>query len=422
MNDARLSDALAALDGADVASASSAECVALLQQARLARGWVDAVEATITSRMRELYETTGAAPAADQHTRCGGVSSAEGRRKERRSQAIDEAPSFGDALAAAEIGAEHVDALANATSKLDDDTKSHLLGDEAELLDDARSMSPERFGRRCRDRVRQLERDAGIERNRRQRRQTFLSRKQNPATGMVEGRFALHPELADQVFGAVDAEVVAMLTEGEQAGDPECIDRTVDRSRLAAEALGRLVVAGSGGSRQPVADIVYLVDERTATTGELHEDSVCETGSGLPVPPSSVRQGLCNGRIVPIIVDRDGNALDAGRTIRHAGRTQRRALRAMYRTCAVGECDVPFERCEIHHIVPWEVGGATDLANLVPACSRHHHLIHELDWRLDLRPDRTLDVTGPDGTPIATGEPDVPPQRRRPNRRRRPAA
>ncbi|MGI9644236.1 MAG: HNH endonuclease signature motif containing protein, partial [Ilumatobacteraceae bacterium] len=120
--------------------------------------------------------------------------------------------------------------------------------------------------------------------------------------------------------------------------------------------------------------------------------------------------------------DRDGNALDAGRTIRHAGRTQRRALRAMYRTCAIGGCDVPFERCEIHQIVPWEVGGATDLANLVPACSRHHHLIHELDWRLNLHPDRTLDVTGPDGTPIATGEPDVPPQRRRPNRRRRPAA
>ena len=280
-------------------------------------------------------------------------------------------------------------------------------------------MSAERFARSCRDRARKLERDAGLERNRRQRKQTFLSRKTNPATGMVEGRFAFHPELAEQVFGPVDREVTAMITEGEQSGDPDCVNRTVDRSRLAAEALGRLVTAGNGEARQPVADIAYIVDEHTATTGELHDHSVCETGSGLPVPPSSIRRGMCNGRITPIIVDGDGNALDAGRTIRHANRHQRRALRAMYRTCAIGDCDVPFDRCEIHHIVPWELGGSTDLANLVPVCSRHHHLIHELGWRLDLHPDRTLTVTDRDGQALFESEPDVPPQRLRADHRRR---
>jgi hypothetical protein len=423
MNDHGLSTAVAALEGADVVAASSSECAELLAHARRVRGWVDAFEARVSSRIRELHRTSGAVPAADQHARCGGVSSAEGRRKERRAETIDDAPSFGAALGAGQIGAEHVDALANATARLDDVTKAGLLDAEAELLDEARSMSPEEFARSCRDRVRRLDRDAGVERNRRQRQQTFLSRRQNLATGMVEGRFAFHPELADQVFGAVDREVAAMVVEGEQAGDPECIDRTVDRSRLAAEALGRLVAGGHQRIRPLTADITYIVDQRTATTGRLHTGGVCETGGGLPIPPSSVRRAMCEGLVTPIIVDSNGNALDAGRTIRHANRHQRRALRAMYRSCAIGPCDVPFDRCEIHHILPWEQGGTTDLGNLVPACARHHHLIHELRWRLDLHPDRTLEVTATDGSAVTVGRPDVPPRREHePRRRRRTAA
>lgn len=415
MKDPVLDQALAVLDGTDVASSDGAGCTDLLASIRTVRGWIDAVESKVTSRMRELHDTAGAAPAADLHTRCGGVSAAEGRRKERRSEVIDRAPSFGEALASGAIGAEHVDALANASARLDDDVRTALFDLERELLDDATLMSPERFGRACRDRARRLERDQGVERDQRQRRQTFLSRKLDLATGMVEGRFSFHPELADQVFGAVDREVAAMVTEGERCGDPEFADRTVDRNRLAAEALGRLVSAGHDRVRPNVADITYIIDHRTATTGRLHDHSICETGSGLPVPPMSIDRALCDGLITPIIVDSNGVVLDAGRTIRHANRAQRRALRAMYRTCAIEGCDVPFDRCEIHHVVPWELGGVTDLADLLPVCARHHRVVHELGWRLDLAPDRTLTVTDRDGAPLFVSHPDVPPDRLRQN-------
>jgi hypothetical protein len=239
-----------------------------------------------------------------------------------------------------------------------------LFDDEAELLDAASSMSPERFGRHVRDRIRSKERDQGIERNTRQRRETFLSRRTNPTNGMIEGRFAFHPELANQIFGAVDREVAAMITEGEHAGDPAFTGRTPDRNRLAAESLGRLVAGGHQQRRPLEADIILIADHDAVSSGEMHEHSICETGDGLPIPPESVRRLLCNGRVIPIIVDSDGNTLAAGRTIRHANRRQRRALRAMYRNCAFGDCDIAFDRCEIHHIVPWELGGPTDLDNL----------------------------------------------------------
>jgi hypothetical protein len=341
------------------------------------------------------------------------VSSAEGKRKERRSKTLDEAPSFGDALAAGAIGAEHVDALANATAQLDDDLKAAVLEHENELLADATSLSPEQFGKACRDLARLLERDNGIERNNRQRRDTYLSRKINRATGMVEGRFAFHPELANKVFGSIDREVASMIAEGTRRGDPEFIDRSVDRSRLAAEALGRLVAGGRQQARPDEADITVIVDGRTFGNDELHEHSICETIDGIPVPPATIRRLICNGRVTPIIVDVNGVPLDMGRTIRTANRAQRRALRAMYSHCGFAGCDIEFNRCEIHHIWPWELGGPTDLQNLLPLCSRHHHVVHEGGWTLHLAPDRTLTITQPDGRQFAQARPDIPQHRDR---------
>jgi hypothetical protein len=400
--------ALRVLTSATVRSADSEVCAELLGAVKLLRGWIDSFEADVTSRVRQLHATSGAVPAADLHTRYGGVSAAEAKRKERRSEAIDDAPSFGEALASGDVGAEHVDALAAATSKLNDDVKAALLDHEDHLLADASRMTPEQFGRSCRELARRLERDQGIERNARQRRDTYLSRKLNGATGMVEGRFAFHPELANQIFGAVDREVAAMVKAGVRRGDPAFVDRSVDRNQLAAEALGTLVAGGHQQIRPLEADITVIVDARTVATGELHEHSVCETTDGAALPPASVLRLLCNGQLTPIIVDQHGNPLDMGRTIRHANRRQRRALRATYRCCAFSGCDVAFERCEIHHILPWELGGPTSLVNLLPLCSRHHHVVHDGGWQLDLGADRTLTIRQSDGRVFAVTRPDVP--------------
>ncbi len=54
---------------------------------------------------------------------------------------------------------------------------------------------------------------------------------------------------------------------------------------------------------------------------------------------------------------------------------------------------------KIHHVTWYTTGnGNTDIDNLVPLCSRHHHLAHEGGWQLAITPDRTLTVTRPDNT------------------------
>ncbi|MFN8169567.1 MAG: HNH endonuclease signature motif containing protein, partial [Candidatus Nanopelagicales bacterium] len=61
--------------------------------------------------------------------------------------------------------------------------------------------------------------------------------------------------------------------------------------------------------------------------------------------------------------------------------------------CMFPGCRVDASRCEAHHVLPWERGGATCLSDLILLCSRHHHLVHEGRWRI------LADPGHPDGDP-----------------------
>ena len=54
---------------------------------------------------------------------------------------------------------------------------------------------------------------------------------------------------------------------------------------------------------------------------------------GQTLPPETVRRMCCDADIIPVVLDGAGVTLDVGRSRRVATADQRRALRAMYRTC-----------------------------------------------------------------------------------------
>jgi predicted restriction endonuclease len=88
-----------------------------------------------------------------------------------------------------------------------------------------------------------------------------------------------------------------------------------------------------------------------------------------------------------------------------ASQDQRRALRALYRCCAIPGCSVPYDQAKLHHITWWRHGGCTNLDNLIPLCSKHHANIHHDNWIIALGPNRELTLTLPDGTIHNTGPP-----------------
>jgi hypothetical protein len=70
----------------------------------------------------------------------------------------------------------------------------------------------------------------------------------------------------------------------------------------------------------------------------------------------------------------------------------------MHATCGFPGCTVGFSSCRIHHVrFWWEHRGPTDIANLLPLCEEHHHLVHEGGWLLALDRDRIATWTRPDG-------------------------
>jgi len=51
-------------------------------------------------------------------------------------------------------------------------------------------------------------------------------------------------------------------------------------------------------------------------------------------------------------------------------------------------------------VVPWEVGGATDMDNLLLLCGEHHRLFHEGGYRIDAHGDGRFTFRRPDGRAI----------------------
>ena len=77
----------------------------------------------------------------------------------------------------------------------------------------------------------------------------------------------------------------------------------------------------------------------------------------------------------------------------------------MYTTCAIPGCTVGVRHCQPHHVTWSTRHGNTDLDNLLPLCSRHHHAVHEGGWNLTLHPNRSLTITYPNGHTQHTGPP-----------------
>ncbi len=120
-----------------------------------------------------------------------------------------------------------------------------------------------------------------------------------------------------------------------------------------------------------------LIDLDTLTGG-LHDASVCETAAAVALPPSAVRRMCCDADLIPVVLGGAAEVLDVGRSRRLATPAQRRAVTALYASCGFPGCTTPVDRCELHHVTDWlHHHGDTDLANLLPLCIHHHHLVHD---------------------------------------------
>jgi hypothetical protein len=380
------------LEATDWASLDAGGLASAMRDLARVKGFVAAAEHSAACRAGELAADGSGAPVEDLLGRATRCSRREAQRTARRAEALRSFPAIADLMAKGRIGVEHADAIARAADRLDEQDRPSLLALDAELAVRAASSTPDEFARHVNRIADLLAADRGVERAQRQRRQTRLAKGIDEATGMYWLRGEFDPETGARLFRAIDAETAALAKQARDGG-------RVDRSQLAAQALVGLATTPTRSRRPGRAELLVLVDLATIIDG-LHAHSICELDDGTLLPVATLRRLACEADIIPVVLGGDGVALDVGRSRRLATADQRRALRAMYRSCGIDGCDVPFDRCEIHHLDEWNArDGETNLDRLIPACSHHHHCAHEGGWTLELdSTTRELTVTLPDGT------------------------
>ena len=124
--------------------------------------------------------------------------------------------------------------------------------------------------------------------------------------------------------------------------------------------------------------------------------------NGHTLTAGELRQYLCDADILPVVLGGPPGVLDVGQKHRLVTPTIRQALHARDQGCVFAGCNRPAADCDAHHIVPWQHGGATSLANLCLLCKHHHNLIEpdarrpaDLQWQIRISSDGVAEVIPP---------------------------
>ena len=361
--------------------------------------WCAAQHAGLVAQLRQVDSFPEKTIADAAKTSLGQAS-----KSTERSTTLDATPALGAALGDGAITAGHIDALTR-TSKRLDATKRGALFERADALAAvAAAATVDEFARRLELEAKRLDDVDGEERLERQRR-AARARSWVDADGMWNLSARLDPLTGLKIAARLDTIVEALFAETVPDGCPQ--DPIEKQRYLAAQAVSRLLTdTNIGHSRPGRAEFVVVIDaDAPGQPGPVGEFSI-------PVEiPARVLATLAGDADIHTVVVRNGIVLHApgelnlGRTTRLANRAQRRALRGLYRHCAIPGCTVAYDRCKLHHITWWRNQGRTDLDNLLPVCSIHHTKIHHDGWVIELGPNRQLTLTLPDGTIHTTAPP-----------------
>jgi hypothetical protein len=281
-------------------------------------------------------------------------------------------PQATQALADGDISYRHASLIASTAADLGDMMESHA---EDILVTAAKELDPKRLSfvalqlRHCLEPDGVL-RDANEQHD---RRYLYLSQTLG-GVFYLNGRF--DAEGGALLRTALDSVMRPPALNDERVGRQHQADALLELCRRQLDG-GQLPEVG--GQKPHLAVTVDL-----ATLCRQPRSAAAELEWSQPIPAETARRLACDAAITPII---DGEADQTSRVV--PGPT-RRALSARDKGCRFPGCDCPPAWTDAHHVKHWADGGPTTLDNLVLLCRRHHRLVHEEGWTLELHQDREL--------------------------------
>lgn len=373
---------LAAFIGLPVVGMDEASLRGVLRSTARLKGSLAALACKVGAEADRLAAQGCSAPADEVLANGGQLRSRTAKRQAARSRAVSEIAGLSDAMSSGDVGSDHIDSLAHRLKKLTPDERSKI--DDARLVDKARRLSADRFDKAVKDEVDRVRGDHGLKDTLQKRQASEFHHWFDHKTGMGKFSGQLDPERYEAFTLAIDQHVTTLTTSSKSARP------TTKDAALAAAALAELVCTSPNRSKN-LPHVTIVVDHKTLADGG-HSQTVSRTGNGHDLPPETIGRLACDSVLQRVVLDERQLPVNVGRKHRTATDTQWAAIRAVTSTCAWPDCDRPLSWCQLHHITEWRKGGPTDLDNLVPLCSTHHHRVHEGKWSIKLRRDRTLAI------------------------------
>ena len=187
--------------------------------------------------------------------------------------------------------------------------------------------------------------------------------------------------------GTMDAATSALFLKQIHANNkPNNRDGKKDRrtySQLNADAFAHILknaAAWSEGNTHHghpgLASIVAVAKPSDFPYNPNYAQQIFSTNVGIDLNAAQLlRLGVTDDFLLALMDDNTGLApvnLSMLRGQRLASFEQRAALQIIDGCCQFPGCDMPIDRCDVHHVIAFIAEGRTDLENLVSMCRSHH--------------------------------------------------
>ncbi|MGQ0831695.1 MAG: DUF222 domain-containing protein [Microthrixaceae bacterium] len=193
----------------------------------------------------------------------------------------------------------------------------------------------------------------------------FVDAMLDPITGEIFLREL--ERLEQELFEADWAEARERLGEAATVAD---LRRTPKHRRADALAVMATRSAAKPADASEPRVLLHLL------AGAESVERMCELSNGTVVTPGQVLPLLQWADVSRVVFDGPSRVIDVGVRQRLFTGATRTAVETRDMFCQHPGCDIPAERCEIDHIVPYEDGGLTVQANGRCYCRFHHRWRH----------------------------------------------
>jgi hypothetical protein len=192
-----------------------------------------------------------------------------------------------------------------------------------------------------------------------------------------------HPSASDPDYSAFESRCADALTElcaAPATGTASQTFGSASQKGHSSSKPGRPTQDSTSESsrREPTATMVVHVDLDRLLHGDRYGEAAIEWVG--PISADVARRLACSADITLSYESPGGTVLDQKPLERDPTPAQRIAVHRRDGGC---RCCGARKLTDVHHMLPVEEGGRTELSNLMTLCVPHHSRVHELGWTIE---------------------------------------